>query len=667
MSSRTAKLDGATSVGSQGAYRPGVRVDQVRVGSLFWKEGCFHRMGEQAGAALAIERPDAYALTHEDRSWTGRTTTWTWEGGGCVADLRTTLPGPRFSMLGTALSFRWLGGCDASEIESLTDDARWDLKGVPELAGRRLLLARKAKTNTMFLVVLSGPITGIEITSHAHWTVRASAPGAKVLIAHLAHENDVPRDPSRQAAWLDLIDAPPLQACETLVDRPEGLQLGQQFADAAWAPLPPGWAAWVGASQSGQSQAGQAGEADALLAVSSKTLHLLNLPAGPYVLAPGDTWAGTVATGWMNATLKPTGSVAEATELPEELAYPGDNSWRPDSAPLDRMMMLRVWAPLWDALDLATQTELRPFLEPPSAQAFRESLVHVEEPTLGRSWAKDALLFEEVGDVAYDPDWYNGLTLSGLARGATCAEAGLAQTCRTLAKALKPDRAALVAYFAVFSDWAMGATWTDARGVFVNANCLLNGMEGLLAERQLRQLEGDEPGAQEVTQLVVRTAITYLALHAQVDHARRMGWVADDQGGPHFGATMLSDEGGLTPLTVKSKNLYYFPTHFAQGAALLRGHGDLKALQVVLDAWDEKALSQHRRADWLGYYLEEDLKSPTYPCERREQGALSFLTAPEIIARTWIAGQDPAGMARRYGQPLRLPDPALLVMTLVFE
>ena len=79
---------------------------------------------------------------------------------------------------------------------------------------------------------------------------------------------------------------------------------------------------------------------------------------------------------------------------------------------------------------------------------------------------KDAALFDYAGDVSYDADWYNGLTLSGLEHAARCADESVAAPARELARGVRAERAKMLAYYEIYNDWSLGTAWTDPRGLF---------------------------------------------------------------------------------------------------------------------------------------------------------------------------------------------------------
>ena len=49
-------------------------------------------------------------------------------------------------------------------------------------------------------------------------------------------------------------------------------------------------------------------------------------------------------------------------------------------------------------------------------------------------WSKEKALFDHEGDCSWDPDWYNGFSLSGMARAVECGTEAIAAPARTLVR-----------------------------------------------------------------------------------------------------------------------------------------------------------------------------------------------------------------------------------------
>ena len=158
--------------------------------------------------------------------------------------------------------------------------------------------------------------------------------------------------------------------------------------------------------------------------------------------------------------------------------------------------------------------------------------------------------------------------------------------------------------------------------------------------------------------LALRTALTWQSLGFQLPFAARADWIDGEAGSPTPSATMLFEASGLTPLGPRSKNLYALPSHFPEASALMAAHGQISAWQELARQWETDCPQRYR--DWLAFYLADDPTHPTYPCERRLQGAVAFTTSPEAGLRKFVLGECPVSIEARYATPLALCDQVLL-------
>ncbi|MFQ6049034.1 MAG: hypothetical protein ACE5K7_06690 [Phycisphaerae bacterium] len=355
----------------------------------------------------------------------------------------------------------------------------------------------------------------------------------------------------------------------------------------------------------------------------------------------------------------PTRCVAGAlardlSPIPDELAYAGDVSWQPGT-PLDQCLALRVWAPLAAVAPPALWARLRPQLAPPSPEQLRESLKVLVEPFTAQAWAKDANLFSERGEVSYDSDFYNGLTLSGMYRGLVCADRQIAEPCWHLATNARDLRRLLFNYMWLFHDWALCCAWSDPRGETWNLDCSHNGLEGVLAEARIRQLEGDHDAAGQALYLAARMSVAFLAAYPLADWCRQIGFVFHDAGEPHLGISDLREWRGVAIDSPATPRPYALAGNFPEFCSLLHRHGPVDRLRRVARLWQQHY--PQRYTDWEYFYTggkrtaQQSLRQ-----EERLQAAVMYHLAPEIALRLWVLGEDPDQVERLYKTPLNLAE-----------
>jgi hypothetical protein len=355
------------------------------------------------------------------------------------------------------------------------------------------------------------------------------------------------------------------------------------------------------------------------------------------------------------------------------MAFPGDGTWDAE-APMDQLMAWRVWGPLVAAMDPTLREQLRQRLGLPTPERLAESLRTIDEPACGRRWAMDATIFAPSGDVNYDADWYNGLTLSGLARAATCDDPEIAAAAGALSRAVRPQRDLLTAYYEIYHDWRFCSAWTDAQGTLWNIDCAQNGLEGLLGEMRLRRLDDDTDGQEWIRYLAATSAAGIFASLYLPE------WLAQSK--LTFGdVETLPDTWGLRgtyphlragwadPFT---KNPYPLPRYLPEYSALIRLHGPVDRLRDLARKWERDY--PHRYEDWQRFYFqprpdEADLMRSrtisddppgTVPCEVGDWAAALHHVFPEIALRMWVFDEDPDEVEARYVRPPALAEQLVL-------
>ncbi len=630
----------------------------------------------------AIDRPLVYLSRQHGHSWTGLTQAYEGSETGddpvlfLTAHLRSTLPAPLLIPQGEAahrLRLHFPGPTVPRRSRSLTSDAVWGPDDTSlEGEDRAFLIGTHS---TPFLFLSSSGVRRVHTICgrHVEWTF--ADPSPHVMLVPIRDQTDIDMIAPRLTQWLALIERPPVEISEQF-EEPAGAHclrvmqsaLGLDGQEPAFSPVPP----FFGLLE--ETEPGT----HPLVQIETAAVHrLLSTPLGPYFVAEGNRVVLAIETGWMQARMEPTTCIPEGTDLapvPEELTYAGDWTWDPRS-PLDQLLSCRTWGHLLPAVPEPRRSELLAILDVPTPEAFRASLMRVTEPLSGLTWAKDDYLFHQKGKyIAFDTDWYNGLSLSGIQRATVCGEPALEEKARTLASTCRKEREEMVAYFSIFHDWQISIASMETHFPFLNTDCAHNGMEGLLAEARLRESEGSPEGAAFCRYLAAKSAVALLAaiqLPRWVEH-RIPGFIKQPKPGDHwtssqpdprlFGSISVSPHDGILPVTPATKNPYQFAGHFPPYSALLRRHGPLGQFQEITEIWEKEFPRRH--SDWIEHYTGANWRerfARDHDQEARIQAPVFYALAPEVCLRLWLLDQAPADIeALFHPQPINLAEQILL-------
>jgi len=631
-------LNGRNAVGPAGGYRPGAIADCIDLTTCAWNAGAFFAVGPGGAELFRVNVPPSFSRSESRCDWTGKTLHYAWDGGGMDVEVRATLPGPIFAPRGREARIRTMAFLRVMDLAAGREV--W-LGHIDQVQGGRVYLLTRDRTAV--LLVASQPLK-LQVVTHAFWTFRFPRKGGRLMLVPLLDASDAPRTKKRIDAWLEILHRPPLSCRESYRVAGDALTLRQEFPGAAVAPIPPLLAHLRGGT---------------LMKLPPRPVRLLTGAMGPYEYVRGSAWRARIRLDWTRATIRPTRQVCGAlAPLPEELAYAGDVTWDEGEA-MDRLLALRTWAPLLKVAPPPVRRKLLLRLAVPEAEAFRRSLETVVEPASGKIWAKEDLLFDYWGDVSYDPDWYNGLSLSGLQRACECGEEVIAAPARRAARELRQTRAQLVAYYALLHCWAYCAAPSDPLGTFWNAECSHNGLEGLLAEAKMRRDEGDTAGADRMVYLAAKTAAALLAQQLAVVWCRESGFVIEDCGGEDFGCDGLQAGRGLTLTTAATKAPYNLANNFPEYVALLKLHGPVATLARQARVWEKEHPDRYRH--WIRYYIgrtrdEREKKRQ----EGRVQAAVFYHLSPEVWLRRFVLDEDAAEIENRFRPRINLAEQLLL-------
>ncbi|HHN46083.1 MAG TPA: hypothetical protein ENN09_01460, partial [Planctomycetes bacterium] len=451
-------LSDRTSAGRAGSYGVRAGTETLLLSTAVARGAELWTVGEKCTPLGGLDCSGRYSRSRVASSWTGRSSLYNTEWSAVEVHLRTTLPGPLFVLYGRSLRLRFEFGNAPNSIRDMEKGKKVSFHSGKQL-GRALLLEGGRMPA---LIVASRPVERLDTLTHEHMELVFGEAGAHVMWVPLLKAADAPRGEAVKD-WIRLVSNPPMRCTEYYEVEGDEVHIRQCFTDAegrpsAYAPIPP-LAALPG--NSGGLQGVPAGK------------RLLDTLIGPYRVVKGASWSGSIKTGWRRA--RPVGRRPVDGPLerpPAELAYAGDVTWEPRRNPMDRLMELVVWAPLAAIAPQKLWKRIRRMLRVPTADALRRLLVEIEEPAVGRVYAKPGGLFHEAGDVSYDTDWYNGKILTGMRRALESGDTSIRDVARRLVRRTVSERRLLCAYMEIYHDWALGAAWSDPRGEGWNIDCV---------------------------------------------------------------------------------------------------------------------------------------------------------------------------------------------------
>jgi hypothetical protein len=626
--------------GRVGSYRPWVDTDIVLLNTCLWYNDGFYKTGSGMVPLMSPELPSRYSKSVLNRSWTGKRVEYRWGRQKISLELRTTLPGPLFTANGRKIRLRWAFGNAPDFVTNLESGWRKYIGSLGDCDNGRILFCESKVMNSM--LIASAPVKNVRAITHEHWEITFSKSNPRLMWVPLIDNADAKLNSRKRRLWLELIKAPPVSCRESYAVSGNTLHLRQTFPGSGLGPLPQ-LAALLGSRGGLQKIPG--GE------------ELISTLIGPYKLVKKNWWQARINLGWRNATLKPRRTVkGRLSPVPGELAFAGDPSWDPGT-PMDQLLSLRVWAPLAGIAPEKVWEELVPRLNPPTPREFKKSLVCITDPNSKRKWTKEAKLFDNAGDVSYDADWYNGLSLAGMFAAIKCNDPEISKPAQRLVKKCKTERRLMVNYYELFHDWSLGAAWTDPRGEVWNLDCSHNGLQGMLAEARMRETEGDKTGAHRMLYLAGKSATAFMAAHPLADYCRKIRYVLKDSGNPHhLGIQHLKELKGVGIINPPDKAPYALAGNFPAFCALIKKHGPVRRFRQVSKIWEKKHKWRYR--NWLKFYMgsEVDMVFVTGRQEDRGQAVVFYHLAPEIGLRLWILNQNPDSVERLFKTPLNLAE-----------
>ncbi|HMA99624.1 MAG TPA: hypothetical protein VKS21_01420 [Spirochaetota bacterium] len=635
-------------IGSHSSYYKETMEELTLLPTCLMRGDYFYSPGKEQFPLFSPWLPNDYRKKILKISWTGKRICWQGSNFKMRLELRQTLPGPLFEANSRSLRLTWAEHNDADQNECLTTGEKFRAAGLSAVNGEEhFLLVRGRKFPC--LIISAAPFKKVRVTDHRFWEIKTRGKGA-IMIVPLLHKDDYYPDEQQQKLYLSLVKHPPLTAQEHYRIADSHLYFKQTFKNSKAAPLPP---VMLNAAVNGKL---------VKLPPYQQLLHTLN---GPWAAVKAPSWQAEIDLRWTKAKVNfPEPVKGELTPLPAELCYAGDHSWEPDT-PQDMLLSWRTWGVVLRALPDNYKNKLLEQLKLPLQPAWRDALITIREPLTGIKWSKQKELYGHSGDIAYDTDWYNGLTLSGLWRAASCGDQQIEKQAVRLSQAARKQRQLMENYFSLFHDWSWCSAVMEPAGFNWNADCCHNGLEGLLAALKLYKLENKQKKADFLMYLAGKTALSLHSCWGYTDWLKQnlpfyirsqsdatQHFMKSPEDSRIFGVTAIEGGRGVFPVSPGLRNPYTFTGLFPESNALLKMHLDQKRLQELCRIWEKEYHARYQ--DWRFFYLGDDWQErwQHYDQEAREQAAVFFHLAPEICLRRWTLAQDPKIIKALFKTPL---------------
>ena len=179
-----------------------------------------------------------------------------------------------------------------------------------------------------------------------------------------------------------------------------------------------------------------------------------------------------------NATAaKITSKLTSILESGDYLTFSGDDHYDP-ACSMDSLHNLRIMA--WALWSIAPEKRKKAWgLLTRGLRRFNEKqYIEFNAPFVGTKWVRDKTIFDYLGIIDYDMEWYNGMNMAGLWSYAYYSH-------NPEADRLIKDRWPLIreinAYTEAYMDWSLSSSWTMARGEHAWLDGINYTYEGLLA------------------------------------------------------------------------------------------------------------------------------------------------------------------------------------------
>ncbi|MFB3890916.1 MAG: hypothetical protein ACE15C_02705 [Phycisphaerae bacterium] len=187
-----------------------------------------------------------------------------------------------------------------------------------------------------------------------------------------------------------------------------------------------------------------------------------------------------------------TAKLTEYLESGDYRTFGGDDHYDPSTS-LDSLHDLRImaWA-LW-SIDPEKRAKVLELLTRGLGNFDFKEFLRYRTPVTGTPWARHKTIFDYLGEIDYDMEWYNGMNLAGLWAWAYFGQDPKADEFLrrhwTLAQEIN-------AYSLAYTDWAQQTAWTCCRGEATWLDGINYAYEGMLGYAAMARRLGKRKDAQ---------------------------------------------------------------------------------------------------------------------------------------------------------------------------
>jgi len=187
-----------------------------------------------------------------------------------------------------------------------------------------------------------------------------------------------------------------------------------------------------------------------------------------------------------------TEKLTSVLESGKWMTFSGDDHYDPECS-MDSLHNLRIMA--WALWSIAPEKRAKvlKFLTAGLTKFSPKEYIEFVTPFAGTKWVRDKSIFDYLGIIDYDMEWYNGMNMAGLWNCAYYTDDPRVE------KIIK-EKWGLIEeinnYTEAYMDWSLSSSWTMARGEHTWLDGINYTYEGLLAFAAMARRIGNEKDAE---------------------------------------------------------------------------------------------------------------------------------------------------------------------------
>jgi len=172
-----------------------------------------------------------------------------------------------------------------------------------------------------------------------------------------------------------------------------------------------------------------------------------------------------------------TKKLTSVLESGKWMTFSGDDHYDP-ACSMDSLHNLRIMA--WALWSIAPEkrAKVTKFLTAGLGKFNAKQYIEFITPFVGTKWVRDKSIFDYLGIIDYDMEWYNGMNMAGLWN---CAYYTDDPRVEKIIQEKWPLIEEINNYTEAYMDWSLSSSWTMARGEHIWLDGINYTYEGLLA------------------------------------------------------------------------------------------------------------------------------------------------------------------------------------------